>query len=199
MVVLVPGSLDIKSIGDLVAKARANPGKLNYATSGPGTVSHLTTESFLAQTNLSIVHVPYKGGGPAILPDLIGGGVQLLFSAMPGVMDQVKSGRLRAIAITSPQRSSLAPDLPTVAESGVPGFSSVVWFGFYGPKGMDPQVVNRLHDEVGKALQAQSVVSGFAALGALPGSGSQAEFAAMVAKDSAHWAKIIKDRKITLE
>jgi tripartite-type tricarboxylate transporter receptor subunit TctC len=198
LVLLVPSSLNVKTVSDFIALARREPGQLHYSTSGNGTISHLTMEDFRARTDLDIVPVPYKGGGPA-MQDLMGGSVQALFSAVPGVMGLVKSGRIRAIGITSLNRSPLARDIPTLAESGVPGFSSVAWFGFYGPRSLDPAIVARINSEINKLLKSPELISALAAQGAEPGRGSPSDFAAMVAKDSEHWAKIIRDRKITLQ
>jgi tripartite-type tricarboxylate transporter receptor subunit TctC len=198
LVLLASSSANVKSVGELVALARQKPGTMNFASSGNGTISHLTMEAFKARTGIDIVHVPYRGGAPA-LPDLMAGTVSLLFNALPGVMEQTKTGRLRALAITSAKRSPLAPEVPTVSEAGVPGFTSFAWFGLYGPKGMSPEVVKRLNTEVNTILKSPDAVSSLAKLGAEPGHGSPSEFASMVAADSDRWKKLIAERKITLD
>lgn len=198
-VLLVSSTTNVKNVGELLALARQKPGVLNFASSGNGTVSHLTMEAFKGFTGVDIVHVPYKGGGATLMPDMFSGAVQILFSALPGVMEQTKTGRIRALALTSPKRSPLAPELPTMAESGVPGFTSIIWFGLYGPKGMNPDVVKRLNAEVNSILQTPEAISALAALGAEPGRGSPSEFSSMVAADSDRWKKIIVERKITLD
>ena len=198
LVLLASSSANVKSVGELVALARQKPGTMNFASSGNGTISHLTMEAFKARTGIDIVHVPYRGGAPA-LPDLMSGTVQLLFSALPGVMEQTKTGRVKALAITSAKRSPLAPEIPTASEAGVSGFTSSAWFGLYGPKGMNPDVVKRLNTEVNAILQAPDAVSSLATLGAEPGHGSPSEFASMVAADSDRWKKLIVERKIKLD
>ncbi|WP_309680184.1 tripartite tricarboxylate transporter substrate binding protein [Polaromonas sp.] len=196
---LVTPSLPVKTVAELIAYAKKRPGELNYASSGNGTIVHLTTEAFKAQAGVFITHVPYKGTALAI-PDVISGSVQVLFDAIPSGMPHVKSGRLRALAVTGDKRSALAPELPTVAEAGLPGFSSVTWFGLYAPRGMKADLVARVHDAFEKAAHAPEVVESLAKLGVEPAPpGTPAQFAAMVAADSQRWARIIRERKITLE
>ena len=198
-VLLVTPSLPVKTVAELIAYAKTHPGQLNYASSGNGTIVHLTTEAFKAQAGVFITHVPYKGTALAI-PDVIAGSVQVLIDAIPSGMPHVKSGRLRALAVTGDKRSALAPELPTVAEAGLPGFSSVTWFGLYAPRGMKADLVLRVHDAFEKAAHAPDVVESLARLGVEPSPiGSPAQFAAMVSADSQHWARIIRERKITLE
>jgi tripartite-type tricarboxylate transporter receptor subunit TctC len=198
-VLLVTPSLPVKTVAELIAYAKKHPGELNYASSGNGTIVHLTTEAFKAQAGVFITHVPYKGTALAI-PDVISGSVQVLIDAIPSGMPHVKSGRLRALAVTGDRRSALAPELPTIAEAGLPGFSSVTWFGLYAPRGMKADLVVRVHDAFEKAAHAPDVVESLAKLGVEPSPiGSSAQFAAMVAADSQRWARIIRERKITLE
>ena len=198
-VVLVTQSLPVKTVAELIAYAKKHPGQLNYASSGNGTIVHLTTEAFKAQAGVFMTHVPYKGTALAI-PDVISGSVQVLIDSIPTGMPHVKTGRLRALAVTGDKRSALAPELPTVAEAGLPGFSSVTWFGLYAPRNMKPELVARVHDAFEKAAQASEVVESLAKLGVEPApSGSPAQFAAMVSADSQRWARIIRDRKINLE
>ncbi len=198
-VLLVTPSLPVKTVAELIAYAKKHPGQLNYASSGNGTIVHLTTEAFKAQAGVFITHVPYKGTALAI-PDVIAGSVQVLIDAIPSGMPHVKSGRLRALAVTGDKRSALAPELPTVAEAGLPGFSSVTWFGLYAPRGMKADLVLRVHDAFEKAAHAPDVVESLAKLGVEPAPiGSPTQFAAMVSADSQHWARIIRERKITLE
>ena len=198
-VLLVTNSLPVKTVGELIAYAKANPGKLNYATSGNGTIVHLNTAAFAAQAGIDMAHVPYKGTALAI-PDLVTGQVHVLFDSLPTGMPHVKSGRLRALAVTSAKRSALAPDLPTLAESGLPGFSSVTWFGVYLPAGAPPALVDRVHKAFTKAVQSPEVIDSLAKLGVEPAAPSTpAQFNAMVQADSARWAAVIKQHKITLE
>ncbi|MDB5745113.1 MAG: hypothetical protein JWR68_3428 [Polaromonas sp.] len=198
-VLLVTPSLPVKTVAELIDYAKKHPGQLNYASSGNGTIVHLTTEAFKAQAGVFITHVPYKGTALAI-PDVIAGSVQVLIDSIPSGMPHVKNGRLRALAVTGNKRSALAPELPTIAEAGLPGFSSVTWFGLYAPRDMKPELAGRVHDAFEKAAHAPDVIESLAKLGVEPAPvGPPAQFAAMVAADSQRWGRIIRDRKITLE
>ncbi|GKS91783.1 tripartite tricarboxylate transporter substrate binding protein [Acidovorax sp. SUPP2539] len=198
-VLLVTPSLPVKSVADLITYAKAHPGQLNYASSGNGTIVHLNAAAFSAQAGIEMTHVPYKGTAQSIA-DLATGQVHVLFDSIPTGMPHVKSGRLRALAVTSQQRSALAPELPTLAESGLPGYSSVTWFGVYAPAGAPPALVERIHQAFAKAMQAPDVIASLAKLGVEPARPSTAaQFAAMVQADSARWAAVIRERKITLE
>lgn len=198
-VLLVTLSLPVKTVPELIAYAKKHPGQLNYASSGNGTIVHLTTEAFKAQAGIFMTHVPYKGTALAI-PDVIAGSVPVLIDSIPSGMPHVKSGRLRALAVTGDKRSALAPELPTVAEAGLPGFSSVTWFGLYAPRGMKADLVGRVHEAFAKAAHSPEVVESLAKLGVEPAPpGTPAQFAEMVSADSQRWARIIRERKITLE
>jgi tripartite-type tricarboxylate transporter receptor subunit TctC len=198
-IVLVPKDLPVASMKELIAYAKARPGQLNYATSGNGTIVHLTTEAFKAQAGLFILHIPYRGTALAI-PDLVSGKVHLLFDSVVSGLPHVKDGKLKALAITSAKRSQLMPELPTVAESGLPGFESVTWFGVYGPKGLPPEIAQRIATELQRALAKPDVAERLAGLGAEPVTDAgPAKFAAVVRADSARWAALIRDRKITAD
>jgi len=198
-IVLVPKDLPVASMKELIAYAKARPGQLNYATSGNGTIVHLTTEAFKAQAGLFILHIPYRGTALAI-PDLVSGKVQLLFDSVVSGLPHVKDGKLKALAITSPKRSPLVPELPTVAESGLPGFESVTWFGVYAPKGLPPEIAARMATELQRALAKPDVAERLARLGAEPVTDAgPAKFADVVRADSARWAALIRDRKITAD
>jgi tripartite-type tricarboxylate transporter receptor subunit TctC len=198
-IVLVPQSLPVASIKELIAYARARPGQLNYASSGNGTIVNLTAEAFKAQAGVFIVHIPYRGTALAI-PDLVSGKVQLLFDSIVSGLPHVKDGKLKALAITSAKRSTLVPELPTVAESGLPGFESTTWFGVYGPKGLSAEITNRVAAELQRALQRPDVAERLAKLGAEPvADAGPAKFAAVVKADSARWATLIRERKISAE
>ena len=197
-VLVVPNQLPVKNVKELIDYAKKHPGELNYASSGNGTVVHLTAEAFKAQAGVFITHIPYRGTALAV-PDLISNKVQVLFDSIVSGMPHVKDGKLKALAVTSLKRSPLAPDLPTASESGLPGFESDTWFGIYGPKGLPADVVTRLNAEFNKAIQSQDVRDRLAKLGAEPVGGTPAQFAAMVKKDSARWGKLIKDRKIQVD
>ncbi len=198
-VLLVTPSLPVKNVPELIAYAKAHPGKLNYATSGNGTIVHLNTAAFAAQAGIQLTHVPYKGTAQSI-SDLATGQVHMLFDSIPTGMPHVASGRLRALAVTSEQRTKLAPDLPTLAESGLPGYSSVTWFGVYGPAGIKPELVAKINAAFNKAIATPEVAASLAKLGAdVAKPGTPAQFGAMVQADSTRWAKVIKDNRITLE
>ena len=198
-VLLVPLDLPVKNVAELIAYAKARPGQLNYASSGNGTIVHLTTEAFKAQAGLYITHIPYRGTALAI-PDLVSNKVQILFDSIVSGMPHVKDGKLKALATTGATRSALAPELPTVAESGLPGFTSTTWFGIYGPRGLPADIMAKLNAEFNKAMQSAEVRERFARLGAdVAAANTPAQFAAMVQADSDRWAAIIRDRKITLD
>ena len=196
-IVVVPNTLPVKTMREFIDYARKNPGKLNYASSGNGTIVHLTTEYFKAQSDTFILHIPYRGTALAI-PDLVSGKVDVLFDSYVTGMPHVKDGKLRALAVTSAKRSALAPDLPTVAET-LPGFDSITWFGLYGPKGMPQDLAAKVNQAVNAALADADVKERFARLGAEPAGGAPQAFAAMVKADNAKWKKIIADRKLSVE
>jgi tripartite-type tricarboxylate transporter receptor subunit TctC len=196
-VLLASPALPAKNVAELLALARAKPGSINYASSGIGSWGHLAFELFAAQTGVTLSHVPYRGTGSSIT-DLSSGTVHLALDALPSAMPQVKSGRVRALAVSGPKRSSLAPDVPTISET-VPGFAVQSWFGLFGPKGISPDLARRINTEVIKALQSPDMIARFASMGIEPGRGTPAEFAKMVAADSANWSRLVKERSIKLE
>ena len=196
-VVVVPNTLPVKTMREFIDYARKNPGKLNYASSGNGTIVHLTTEYFKAQSDTFILHIPYRGTALAI-PDLVSGKVDVLFDSFVTGMPHVRDGKLRALAVTTAKRSALAPDMPTVAEV-LPGFESVTWFGLYGPKNMPAELTAKIGQAVNAALSDSDVRERFARLGAEPTGGTPQAFAAMVKADSSKWKKIIAERKILVE
>ena len=196
-IVVVPNTLPVKNMREFIDYARKNPGKLNYASSGNGTIVHLTTEYFKAQSDTFILHIPYRGTALAI-PDLVSGTIDVLFDSFVTGMPHVKDGKLRALAVTTAKRSALAPDMPTVAEV-LPGFESVTWFGLYGPKAMPADVTSKVNQAVNAALADADVRERFARLGAEPAGGTPQAFAAMVKSDNIKWKKIIADRKISVE
>ncbi len=196
-IVLVPQSSPAKSMRELIDYAKKNPGKLNYASSGNGTIVHLTSELFKAQSGTFIVHIPYRGTALAI-PDLISGKVDLLFDSLVSGLPHVKDGKLRGLAVTSEKRTALAPDLPTVADV-LPGFESVTWFGLYGPKAMPSDVVQKLNASLSAALADNEVKDRFARLGAEAIGSTPAAFAALAQDERAKWKRIIEQRKIVVE
>ncbi len=196
-VVLVPLTSPARTMREFTDYARKNPGKLNYASSGNGTIINLTTEYFKAESGTFILHIPYRGTALAI-PDLISGKLDLLIDSLVTGMPHVKDGKLRALAVTSLKPTALAPGMPTVAES-LPGFESVTWFGVYGPKGLPAELALKINSALNAALADADVKDRFARLGAEPTGGTPAAFAAMVKADNAKWKKIITERKITAD
>jgi tripartite-type tricarboxylate transporter receptor subunit TctC len=196
-VILVPLSSPAKNVKEFIDYARKNPGRLNYASSGNGTISNLSTENFKAMTGTFMVHIPYRGTGLSIA-DLVSGKVDVLFDSVVSGMPHVRDGKLRALAVTSPKRSVLAPELPAVAEV-LPGFESVTWFGIYGPKGLPAEIVSKVNQAVNAALAEPELKDRFARLGAETAGGTPQHFAAVVKAESAKWKKVITERKITAD
>ncbi|MCC7484060.1 MAG: tripartite tricarboxylate transporter substrate binding protein [Burkholderiales bacterium] len=190
-VLVVHPSVPAKSVKDLIALAKRRPAGLNYGSNGAGTLSHLTAELFKLRTGIEMLHVPYKGAPPAVV-DTMAGNVSLLFTAYPTVSAQVRSGRLRALAVTSTNRVSIAPDLPTVAET-LPGFDSSQWWGMFGPAGLPAAAVSRLNAEMQKALSMADVRKRLAADAADPIGGSEADCARFLRADFEKWRKVIAD------
>jgi tripartite-type tricarboxylate transporter receptor subunit TctC len=191
---LVPNSSPAKTVKEWVDLARKNPGKLNYASSGNGTVVHLSTEYFKALSGLYLVHIPYRGTALAI-PDLVSGKLDVLFDSLPSGLPHVKEGRLRALGVTTAKRSPLLPELPAIAET-VPGFEAVTWFGLYGPKGMPNDIVSRVNTALNQALQDADVKDRLARLGIEPVGGTPQQFVTMTNNDRATWKKIISERRL---
>jgi tripartite-type tricarboxylate transporter receptor subunit TctC len=188
---VVHPSLPVRTLAGLVGLARAKPGAINYASTGSGTLPHLTAELLKVQAKIEIVHIPYKGSAPA-LTDLLGGQVELFFGNMLSVIPQVRGGRLRALAITSPQRSPAAPDIPTVAESGYPGFEASTWFGLLAPAATPREITTRLHELVARAVQSPESRQGLADQGATPIGNSPAQFAVYIQSETDKWSRVIK-------
>ncbi len=186
---VVQPSLPVKSFSDLLRQARARPGQLNYATAGNGSTTHLATELLKSMAQIDLVHVPYKGGAPA-LADLLGGQVQLMAGDPATLMPQIKSGRLRALAVTGAKRSALAPELPTVAEAGVPGYEASGWFGVLAPAATSREIVAQLNRTIVAAMQTPDARERLAALGGEIGGGTPAEFAARMREDLAKWGRL---------
>jgi tripartite-type tricarboxylate transporter receptor subunit TctC len=196
-IMVVPKNAPARNVKEWIDYARKNPGKLNYASSGPGTIVHLTAEYFKAQTGTFLVHIPYKGTALA-MPDLISGKIDLMFDALPSALPHVKEGRVKALGITSLKRWPLLPDVPAIAET-VPGFESNTWFGLYGPKGLPADIVAKVNAGVNQALQDADVRDRLAKLGIEPIGGTPQQFTKMTEADRAKWKRIIVERKITIE
>ena len=196
-IMLVPNSSPAKTIQEWIEFAKKNPGRLNYASSGNGTIVQLTAELFKSQAGLFVVHIPYKGTALA-MPDLISGKVDVLFDSLPTGLPHVRDGRLRALGVTSAQRTSMAPGLPAIAEV-LPGYESTTWFGLFGPPGVRPEIVSRVNAAALQALADAEVKDKLIRLGIEPIGTSPAQFTSMLASESAKWKKIITERKITLD
>jgi tripartite-type tricarboxylate transporter receptor subunit TctC len=197
-ILVVNNQLGVSSVRELIDLAKKDPGKLNYATSGIGTVVHLTSELFASMAGVKLTHVPYKGVQQSV-PDLISGQVSILFDNIMTAQPHIKAGKVKALAISSPQRSPLVPDIPTVAESGLPGFQSVTWFGLLGPANTPRAVVERVNAELNKALQLPEIQARFAQMGFEPAGGSAADFAQTIQRDAQKWSKVIKDAGVKPE
>ena len=196
LLVVHPG-LPVGSVQELVAYAKANPGKLNYASNGNGTSSHLAAEMLKSAAGIEIVHVPYKGGGPA-MQDLIGGQVSMLFDQMPAVLPQVQAGRVKALGVSSLKRSAAAPDVPAISEA-LPGFDMTVWFGFLAPRGTPADIVNKLNAEMQRALKDKAFQTQLAGMGVTPMPGTPEEFARYLRSETARWTKVVHDSGAKLD
>ena len=191
-VLVVTPSLPVSSVAELIAYAKANPGKLNFASSGNGTSIHLSGELFKVMAGVQMTHIPYKGSAPA-LQDLIAGQVQLMFDNLPPSLPQIKAGKLRALAVTSLARAPALPDVPTLAESGLPGFEASSWFGILAPAGTPAPIVAKLNAEVAKWLATPEAKEKLLKQGANPAGGTPEDFAKHIAAETAKWAKVVKD------
>jgi len=197
-VLVVGPSVTARDVAELVAFAKAKPAKLTYASSGTGSLQHIAAEVFKAAAGVDIVHVPFKGSGQAVI-DLIAGNVDMNFDSVPAVVQHVKSGKLRAIGVTSKRRASGLPDVPAIAESGYPDYDLTSWWGIFAPAGTPPDVVARIHRDTVAALQNADVKERFAALSVDPGGGSSREFATYVAEEIAKYDALVKRLGIKAE
>jgi tripartite-type tricarboxylate transporter receptor subunit TctC len=195
---VVSPSLPVNSVKELIALAKAKPGALNYASTGTGSSNHLSMEKFKQMAGIDVTHVPYKGSAPAVT-DLLGGQVGLMFDNISNVAQHVKSGKLKAIAVTTPAPSPHAPGVPTVIEAGVPGYEVGVWFGFAAPAGTPKPIIDKLNAEINKVLQLPDVKEKFAAQGVDVIGSTPEQFAAHLQEQSAKWGKVVRDAGVTPE
>ena len=192
LVVLVNPSVPVKSIKELIAYAKANPGKMNFASAGTGSGIHLAAEYFKVQAGIEMTHVPYKGSGPA-LQDLVGGHVAIYFSSMPPALGLIKEGKVRALAVTGPKRSGIMPELPTVAEAGdMPGFEAVLHYGIVAPAGTPTAIVNKLNVALRAAVMSDELKAKLAADGTEPLASTPEEYAADIDKEETKWSAIVR-------
>ena len=191
LVLVVHPSVQANSLADLIKLAKASPGKLNYASSGPGTPYHMAGELFKAMAGVDIVHIPYKGSSGA-RTDVLGGQVQMMFDAVTTMSEHAKAGQVRPLATTGKTRSSVLPNVPTMSEAGVPGYEAVIWLGIMAPKGTPPAIVAKLNAEITKIVNRPEVRAEWAKQGAAPMSMTPEEFARYTADDIAKWERIVK-------
>jgi len=191
-ILVVHPAVPVHTVAELIAYAKARPGQLNYASTGAGVAAHLSAELFKAMAGVDMVHVPYKGAQPA-LTDVIGGQCQLMFATSASVIPYIKAGRLRALAVTTASRSPSLPDLPTVAEAGVPGFESITWHGVVVPSATPSSTVERLNRAINAALRDKELSERLAGLGAEVAPGTPQDFAAYIAREIPKWTKVVKD------
>lgn len=198
LVMVVNPSLAAKTLAEYIALAKAQPGKLTYASSGPGTPYHMAGELFKAMSGTDILHVPHKNSGDA-RNAVIGGHVQMMLDAVTAMKGHVEAGQVRALATTGDKRSSAMPELPTVGEAGVPGYEATIWLGIMAPKGTPKAVVDRLNAEIAKVIASPAIKDAWAKQGAVPMTMSPAEFGAYMERDIAKWADVIKKADIKLQ
>ena len=191
-------ALPAKSVKELVALAKAHPGALNYGSAGNGTTSQMAMELFKSMAKVNLVHVPYKGTGPA-MTDLLGGHIALMFDVIMTSLPHMQSGKLRTIGISSLKRDPLAPDVPTIAESGYPGYEALVWFGLFAPAGTPPEIVRKVQEEIARALATPKMRDLLASQGLVVVASRPADFAAKIASEVVKWRRVIHDSGITLE
>lgn len=197
-VLLVNQALPVKDVKELLALARSKPGSLSYGSAGNGSAMHMTAELFRYMTKIDYVHIPYKGGAPA-MTDLLGGQVQLLFDSLGTAHQHLKGGKLRALAVTSTTRNASLPDVPTVAESGVPGFSAVPWYVLSAPKGTPPAVINKLNAEINAVLKMPDIAQRWEALGVVPLGGTPADAVRRNEAETQKWSAVIDAAKMQAE
>ena len=196
-VLVVHPALPVKNVKELIALAKAKPGQLNFASAGNGTSQHLSGELFKTLAGVDMVHVPYKGTAPAMV-DLIAGQVQLAFDNVTTIVPSIQAGKLRALAVTPAKRTPILPEVPTVAEAGVPGYEASVWFGVFAPAGTPPPVVARLHEEIFKALNTADLRGRFTAMGTDVSGMGPVEFQAFVRKEVPKWAEVVKKANVKI-
>lgn len=197
-VLVINNAIPVKDVKGLIAHLKTNPGKLSYGSPGVGSTAHLSTELFKSMTGINIVHVPYKGSA-GVLSDVMGGQIAMTMDNLPPYLPQIKAGKIRALAVTPAKRSPALPDVPTVAEAGVPGYVSSAWFGLVAPAATPKDVISKLAAETARVVQLPDVKPRIADLGAEPVGGTPAEFSSHIKAEIAKWAKVIKDANVELQ
>jgi len=191
-------SIPVKTVKELIALARSRPGQLNYGSAGQGSTSHMAMELFKSMSKVDIVHVPYKGTGPALI-DLLGGHLPMMFDVVLTTLPHMKSGKLRVLGVSSLRRADVAPEIPTIAETGLPGFEALVWFGLVLPAGTPAEIVNRLSTELGAIVRQPKLRETFTVQGLTAVGSGSAEFAAKIRKEYDMWGKVVRDARIKLD
>ena len=197
-ILVVNNSLPVKTVKELIAYAKANPGKLNYGSPGVGSTAHLSMELFKSMTSTDLNHIPYKGSA-GVMADVMGGQIAVTIDNIPPYLPQVRAGKLRALAVSPAKRSPAAPDLPTIAEAGVPGYDSGAWFGLLAPAHTPKFIVNKLSVETARILKLPDVAERLSALGAEPVGSTPEQFAALIKSENIKWAKVIRDAHVPLQ
>ncbi|MBK7471933.1 MAG: tripartite tricarboxylate transporter substrate binding protein [Betaproteobacteria bacterium] len=197
-VLVVPQSLPVKTLAEFIAHCKANAGKLSYGSAGPGTLTHLAMEQLKVATGLDLVHVPYRGIGPAIT-DVLGGQTQALFPGLAAGLPHIKAGKMRALAVTGRARHKLLPDVPTFEEAGFPGFDGVQWYGIAGPANMPPAIVKRLNEEINKAIESPELRERLSGEALEPMPMSPEQFGQYMREDIARWSQLAKARNIEIK
>lgn len=197
-VLVVRNDLGINSVQELIAHARANPGKVNYGSTGSGSSNHLSMELFQRMTNTKMTHVPYKGSAPAVLA-MLGGEIDVLFDNVPNVMTQIKAGKLKAIGVTDSKRAPLLPNVPTVAESGVPGYEVNVWFGIQAPGGTPDDIVNKLNTAIARILKTPEITALYGQQGVEVVASSPDRFSQLIGSEIAKWGAVVKEAQVVIQ
>ncbi|MFA4913993.1 MAG: tripartite tricarboxylate transporter substrate binding protein [Burkholderiaceae bacterium] len=195
---VVPREAPYNTIKELIAFGKANPGKLTFGSSGHGSTLHMSGETFKVMTGVDMVHVPYKGSSPAVA-DLLGGQISMIFDNLPSALPHIKSGRLKVLALTSAQRSDQLPDVPTLAEAGVPGYDVVSWFGLWAPAGTPADIVNKINQAVVAIIESPDMQKQIREQGAMPHPESPAEFAAFIQTEGKKWADVVRSANLTIQ
>lgn len=194
-VLVVHPSLGVRSVKELITLAHSQPGKINYASGGTGGATHLHTSLFLSMAKIRMTHVPYKGSGPATA-DLLGGHVKVYMPGIAIAIPHTKAGRVVALAVTSAKRAPQIPDVPTIAESGVPGYDTATWFGLLAPQGTPAAIINRLHGEIAKVLRLPDVENGYLVSGNIAPASSPGEFGAFIKTEIRTWGQVVREAKV---
>jgi tripartite-type tricarboxylate transporter receptor subunit TctC len=198
MILSVHPSVPARSVKELIALAKARPNEINFGSAGNGSANHLATAKFMHATGTRLVHVPYKGGGPAVV-SLVSGETSMLFATIPSAIQHIQAGRLRGLAVSRAKRSAALPDVPTVAEAGVPGYEAIEWNGVMLPAGTPPPVIRRIHQSLVRVLAIPAVSERIVGVGAEPVGSSPEEFAAFIRSELTTWAKVIQEVGIRIE